>query len=270
MDGGQTAAFDAPRSFRASPGPMQARFVSQPGLTAPDGHSGFQKRDPLTLVTPQRAPEPDLAPVAGEPVAIDRAEVLDAPEPQAVAAQAVMPRALPVPAAQLAEARAVALAEGRALGLADAEAAMQAERDDLRAQARALAAALAQLAEPPLAEVDALSQSLGAAVARLASERAGQAIDLMPAPFARRIARLAERVAQGMREVSVHLHPDDLAAIAPLLTGACASELATLAVAHLVPDDRLSRGDADLRAPGLRLADLSDGVQDLQIESPQE
>jgi flagellar assembly protein FliH len=266
MDGGDSAAFGAPafepsQGFRAGPGPAQARFVSQPGLTAPDGPVGFEKRAPLALVTVPRAPEPSPPPVIAEPAP---PEPVTPPPVQ----QAVMPRPLPPAPAQLAETRAVALAEGRALGLADAEAMLRTERDGLRAQASALAAALAHLAEPPVAEVDALTQSIARAVSRLASERAGQAIDIMPAPFAHRIARLAERVAQGIRDVSVHLHPDDLAAIQPLLSEACAPDLSTLAAARLVPDASLSRGDADLRAPGLRLADLSGAAEIALIESP--
>ena len=108
--------------------------------------------------------------------------------------------------------------------------------------------------------VEALTRSLDTAVARLASERAGQAIDLQPGPFATRIARLADRLAQGMREVSIHLNPTDVQALQTFLAGAGAPELASLAAARLVPDSRLSRGDADLHAPGLRLADLIDAA----------
>jgi flagellar assembly protein FliH len=262
MDGGYSAAFEATEGLRAGHGPVKGTFVSQPGLTAPESRAGFQVRTPAALVVHLREPEPAAPP----PIIIE-------PEPPEAAApppvqQTVMPRPVSPPAAQLAETRAIALAEGRALGIADAEAALRGERDSLEAQARAFAAALARLAEPPVAEVDGLIRSISAAVARLASDRAGLAIDTMPDPFARRIARLAERVAQGMRDVSVHLHPDDLAAIGPLLSAACPPELSTLAAARLVADPSLSRGDADLRAPGMRLADLSDAAAPRPTESP--
>ena len=251
MDGMQPAVFEASEGYLSGHSPEKSRFVAQPGMIAPDGRAGFQGRAPSAFAVPLKLPEPvAAAPVAADPVA----PVIELPP---VVQQAVMPRPVQASAAQLAETRAVALAEGRAQGLAEAESALQDTRESLSAQARALAAALAHLQQPPLAEVDALTQAIAQAVARLASERAGQMIDLLPAPFARRIAHLAERVAQGMRDVSIHLHPDDLVAIGPLLTGACPPDLSTLAVARLVPDDSLSRGDADLRAPGVRLADLS-------------
>jgi flagellar assembly protein FliH len=253
MDGGNSARFDRGEAFVPGLQPAKGRFVAQPGLTAPDAVAGFTRRSPAAMVAPQKP-----AQVPAEAVAAVPAPPPAAPEPaEAPAPQAVMPRQ-PVPsAAQLAEVRAIALAEGRALGLQDAETALRAEREHLAAQARVLSAAVARLAEPPVAEVDALARTIAAAVARLASERAGQAIDTAPGPFARRIARLAERVAQGMRDVAIHLHPDDLAAVSPLVAGACPPDLTALVAARLVPDAGLMRGDADLRAPGLRVADLS-------------
>ncbi|WP_164609294.1 flagellar assembly protein FliH [Pseudotabrizicola algicola] len=187
---------------------------------------------------------------AGQGIIVeDTAPLPPAPAP-------VMPRPFVPSATQLAEARAEALAEGRAMGLAEAEAALSAQRAELTLQAQTLAAALARLAEPPMAEVDALTRSVSEAVARLASERAGLAIDAHPAAFAERIARLGERVAQGMRDVKIYLHPDDIAALLPVLVEGCPAELAALAAARLVPNATLRRGDADLRAPGLHLADL--------------
>lgn len=254
MDGALPAAFEATTDFLSGHSAEKSRFVAQPGMTAPDGRSGFQGRAPLALVVPLRRPE-QAAPEPGP--SADVAMATAVADPPSVVQPPVMPRPVQPSAAQLAETRAMALAEGRAQGIAETETALQAERDSLAAQARALAAALARLQEPPLAEVDALTQSIAGAVARLASERAGQLIDLLPDPFARRIAHLAERVSQCMRDVTIHLHPDDLEAISPLLAQACPPELSTLAAARLVADCALSRGDADLRAPGLRLADLS-------------
>jgi flagellar assembly protein FliH len=66
-----------------------------------------------------------------------------------------------------------------------------------------------------------------------------------------RIEALAERVSQGLRSLELRLHPDDLAAITPFLPD---SDLLT--ASRLVAEPRLSRGDVDIRADGIRLADL--------------
>ena len=62
---------------------------------------------------------------------------------------------------------------------------------------------------------------------------------------------MADRVAQGVRTVSVRLHPADLAAITPHLAG-----YEVTGAAALVADARLARGDVEVRAEGIRLADL--------------
>ena len=86
---------------------------------------------------------------------------------------------------------------------------------------------------------------------RLAAERAGQMIDALPTAFAARVEAMADRVAQGVRAVSVRLNPDDLAVITPHLAG-----LEVTGTAELIADARLSRGDVEVRAEGIRLADL--------------
>ena len=101
---------------------------------------------------------------------------------------------------------------------------------------------------------EALSAALSGAVRQMASARAGQAIDDMPAPFLARIEALADRVAQGVRAVTVALHPDDLAAVAPYLAG---SDLGSALVAG---DARLARGDVVVRAEGVLLSDLIGGA----------
>lgn len=142
----------------------------------------------------------------------------------------------------LARGRAEGHAEGRREAMAEAEAALGAARD-------AFAAALRGLAAAPAAS-DALAGMLADAVRTLAAQRAGQAIDALPAAFAARVAALADRVAQGMRTVTVRLHPDDLAAIAPHLAGT------DLDGVTLSPDPHLSRGDVDVRGDGIVLSDL--------------
>lgn len=230
-----------------------AGFVLTPGLCAPAEAAGFTRRDPMTRrlqgpVSPAEAPKeehaPDLAPADPAPLAI---------QPPALA-----PRPIPVTysAEQMAAARSEAHREGAAQGRAEAEAEVAAERQDLARAAQALAAAMAALTHPAPARLQELTDALNRAVLTLAAARAGQAIDSMPDPFARRVAALIERLGQGLQEVVVHLHPDDLAVVAPLLSGPVAPELALLAACRLLPDPALARGDAELHAPGLRLIDL--------------
>ncbi|MBC2834779.1 FliH/SctL family protein [Paragemmobacter straminiformis] len=181
----------------------------------------------------------------------------DAPiEAEIVAEPEIVP---PSPEEILAEARAAAFAEGhaagltkglnegRAQGLAEAEAGVVAARD-------AFVALVARLGVTGAEGGAELSAALTAAVRDMASARAGQVIDALPAPFVRRIEALADRVAQGVRAVTVALHPDDLAAITPYLPG---SELNGATVAA---DARLHRGDVVVRAEGIVLSDLIGGA----------
>jgi flagellar assembly protein FliH len=273
-----------PKLTAASPGPRAGAFVADRRLAGPA--AGRFSGRPLAAPPVARYRPVDLAALAtlanpargtGAEAAAAAARAAAALAPHAAPpdpAPAPMPRD-PAPAAEetaaanlraLAAARDEAFArgqaegraEGRAEGLAEAQAAMAAVQAEAAAAARALARALARLAEPPETAVDMLAKTMQAAVARLASQRAGQAIDAAPEPFARRVARLAARVALQQQELTVHLHPADLAAVAPLLAQACPGDLAALAAARLVGDPALARGDADLRAPGVRLADLLD------------
>jgi flagellar assembly protein FliH len=225
-----------------------AAFLPQPGLTLPEGHGRFHPREPSARALAEQArrsapPDPEPEPPLETPLP---------PAPQ----EPLMPRPSAPSPASLAEARAAAFSEGYALGRAEAAAEWGAERAAVTEQARVLALAITRLSDPPAAEVDALALTLGKVVQRLASERAGHAIDAAPAAFARRISRMAERIAQGMREVAIHLHPDDLEALRPLLENTAAPDLSALATSRLVADHGLSRGDVDLRAPGVRVAEL--------------
>ncbi len=151
------------------------------------------------------------------------------------------------------EAHAEGYRQGHAAGLAEAEAealagasqhaALQSAREIFLAAAEALATARPEQ-EAQLAA--ALSQAVG----RLASERAGLAIESHPDAFAARLRLLAQRLAQGVRAVRLTLHPEDLA----LMQGRLEAEDG-LALT-LAADPALNRGDAIVTAPGLRLADL--------------
>jgi len=58
-------------------------------------------------------------------------------------------------------------------------------------------------------------------------------------------------VAQGLRQVTLRLNPEDLQALAPHLPG---SDL--LSEARVAADPRLARGDLEVRAEGILLSDL--------------
>ncbi|NBE09141.1 FliH/SctL family protein [Paragemmobacter ruber] len=180
--------------------------------------------------------------LGGEVLAADAVEVTPAP-------------VVEDPARRLAEARSEGYAagradgieegraEGRAAALAEAEAGLVPARD-------AFVAALAGLTGGADAAGN-MAEVIGQAVRKLAAERAGQMIDALPAAFAARVEAMADRVAQGVRAVSVRLHPADLAAITPHLAGCEVAGAATL-----MADDRLARGDVEVRAEGITLADL--------------
>ncbi len=188
--------------------------------------------------------------LAGEMLGAEAAEVAPAP-------------AVEDPGRRLAEARAEGyssgradgfdegLAQGRAEGRAEAQAAAEADLGATIGPARdAFVAVAARLvAGPDLA--DGIAGVIADAVRQLAAERAGQMIDALPEAFAVRVEAMADRVAQGVRAVSVRLNPDDLAAITPHLAG-----FEVVGAAALVPDARLARGDVEVRAEGIRLADL--------------
>jgi len=240
--------------FTADARQDEGRFVPQPNLIAPEGFATFRGKSPAQraealqdiIETPQMGTAlQHAAETAQQPL----------PDPQFAEPQAVMPRAAVPGAAQLAEARATAFAEGHAQGRAETLAELEQERAALTLQANTLTAAIECLTNPPAAELESLTVSLSRAVARLASERAGQAIDAAPAGLARRIAGLAEQVAQGMRDMEIHLNPDDLTALRPVLAAVGDSGLACLQSCRLVPNQSLSRGDAELRAPGVRILD---------------
>lgn len=184
------------------------------------------------------------------PVKVVEAEWVEEPAAAAAPNEPVAPPP-PDPAIVLAEAQArghaAGLAEGHAKGMAEGRAQALAELDAARAAFVAAAKGLSH-AGPDLS--DQIAALMASAVRDLAAQRAGQAIDAMPKPFIARIAKLADRVAQGIRTVTLRLNPDDLSAIAPHLAGT------DLDGATLTPDPALNRGDVEVRADGIRLADV--------------
>lgn len=235
-----------------------AEFVPL-ALGLPRGRQGFE---PLSLV--RRPPEP---PPRGE---LPAELALTLPEPAAEAAEPApfAPGLLEAIEAARAEGFREGLHEGltqgEALGLAEGQTQGR-EEGQREARARAEAelsharrlfeTAAARLSVPDAGDVSTLSAALSAAVARLASERAGLAIDSHPEAFARRIAALADRIGQGLRDVTIHLNPEDLAVLSGHLTAS-----ALLGQTPLLPDPALARGDAEVRAEGVTLSDVLSSV----------
>ncbi|WP_096785545.1 FliH/SctL family protein [Rhodobacter sp. CZR27] len=216
-------------------------------------------RTPLSLpdpATPFRA-----TPLAGLVRGIaSEADAILLPEPDPAEVQA-LPQAPDPQALEAARAEGHAAGhaegwrEGHAAGLAEGNLAGRAEAQAALATARAaFEAAVARLASPAAADTARLAEAIDQAVRALAAQRAGLAIDDHPETFVARIEALADRVSQGLRQVALRLNPDDLAAMTPHLG---TSEL--LAAARLQPDPRLARGDVEIRAEGIVLADLLGG-----------
>lgn len=142
-------------------------------------------------------------------------------------------------------------AEGLALGRTEAQSVLEKTATDDLATARALFMRAAEALAPPEAVMTHdLSINIEKAVLRLASDRAGQAIDQNPTPFMARIDRIADRVSQGLRAVRVALHPDDLILIENHLLGFLP------AGSVLTADTALMRGDVVIKAPSVTLSDL--------------
>ncbi|SNX67776.1 flagellar assembly protein FliH [Cereibacter ovatus] len=212
-----------------------ARGLGRTPLRLPEPAGAFRAM-PMAGLVRGKAPEGAALEVEEPPPAVEIAPPPPpAPDPALIEAAR---------AEGFAAGHAAGLAEGQALGRTEAEAALDKAR-------RAFEAAAARLSAPTAADTAHLAQAIDHAVRLLAGQRAGLAIDAHPAAFAARIEALADRVSQGLRQVSVRLNPQDLAAVTPHLAG---SDL--LAEARLAADPRLGRGDAEIRAEGIVLSDL--------------
>ena len=111
--------------------------------------------------------------------------------------------------------------------------------------------ALMALAKPQSVDVELLSQSMQAAVIRLAAARIGMAIDELPEIMLTRIDALAEAACKKAAAGQVIMHPDDCAVIAPIIA-ARPDPLVIEANAAL------QRGDIRIRFDGIELDDLID------------
>jgi len=111
--------------------------------------------------------------------------------------------------------------------------------------------ALVALAKPQSVDVERLSQSMQAAVIRLAAARIGMAIDELPEIMLTRIEALAEAAGKKAVAGQVIMHPDDCAVIAPII--AARPDLLVIEA-----NAALQRGDIRIRFDGIELDDLID------------
>lgn len=210
--------------------------------------SGFKARDFQQVESlPPEAPvfdepaTPAMAPVAEPQVSAQPAQV----QPAHIDIEAIRAEAFE---AGKNEGMIHGLAQGRAEGRIQGE--TEANQKILEARA-AFEAVTANLSTLTAGDISTLTATVTDAINALASQRAGTVIEEMPENFVARVEALADRVAQGVRQVTVRLNADDLAAIEPYLED---SEL--LSENRIVADGRLGRGDVDVRAGAITLSDI--------------
>jgi len=108
----------------------------------------------------------------------------------------------------------------------------------------------------PLARLeDEVVGALGDLSVRIAGNLVGRAYEAEPALLAALVKEAIGTVGNSNREVEVRLHPDDIAALAPLLSLPEGQRLA--------PDLGLSRGDLRVHAEAVRI----DGTLDARLHS---
>lgn len=136
--------------------------------------------------------------------------------------------------------------EGHAAGLADGHAEGFAQG---QAEVRRLTAQIEGILDNftrPLARLEGeVTAALGELAVRIAGSLVGRAYDIDPTLLSALVGEAIDAVGSTGREVEVRLHPDDIAALAPLLTLA--------ADVRLVPDPVLGRGDLRVHAEAVRI-----------------
>ncbi len=106
----------------------------------------------------------------------------------------------------------------------------------------------------PLARLeDEVTAALGELSVRIAGSLVGRAYDADPVLLSDLVSEALDAVGGSTRDVEVRLHPDDIAALAPLL--------AMMTGIRLVPDLALGRGDLRVHAEAVRI----DGTLDARL-----
>ena len=137
--------------------------------------------------------------------------------------------------------------DGQAAGRAEGQATAAGELEQTIQKFESAALALSKASAVDLSR---LQSSLNAVICRLASDRAGVAIDDMPEGLIARIEEMAEQIISKTAHPVIRLHPEDLAAIAPLAT-----QREALKPYKFEADDTLDRSDIMVWADGICLDD---------------
>lgn len=182
------------------------------------------------------------------------------PQPAFHEAKAEKPRDF---AAELEAARKAGWDEGYLNGVTAGREEAQAEfhetenrsMEDARSLLLAAASRLSNLED---SDVETLQDAMLSAIARLASERTGREIDTHPTAFLTKVLRVAERISQGTRNVTLSMNPSDLRAI----HGQMGDDAGRLPA--MVPEAGLGRGDFVVRTGGIELADI------LALDTPEQ
>lgn len=225
-----------------------------------------------TADAPEMPPEmPAEMPAVGDAGQTPTADAAEQPNPEAMAGDAAAStdigiaadgenaaaQATPTSPFETAQAaydrgHAEGVTAGRTAAENELRVAIQAETEAKFAdKVSAFETALMALAKPQSVDVELLSQSMQAAVIRLAAARIGMAIDELPEIMLTRIDALAEAACKKAAAGQVFMHPDDCAVIAPIIA-ARPDPLVIEANAAL------QRGDIRIRFDGIELDDLID------------
>lgn len=173
----------------------------------------------------------------------DTAQRWLAPEfdPRPVPPPAPAPERLGPSVEELAAIEKAARDEGYAAGHAEGLAAGQAEVKRLQAQLGAILRALGA----PLADLDQeVGEALGALAVRIAGSLLEEAYVAEPERLARLVRATLETAGMERSAAEIHLHPQDLALLKPLLEGDALK---------LVNDASLRRGDLRVHGSSLRV-----------------
>ncbi|SBV36097.1 Flagellar assembly protein FliH [uncultured Stenotrophomonas sp.] len=142
--------------------------------------------------------------------------------------------------------------EGLEQGRAEGHAQGQAEVRRLTAQIEGI---LDNFGRPLVRLEDEVVAALGELAVRIAGHLVGRAYEAEPALLRDLVNEALDAVGGSSRDVEVRLHPDDIAALAPLLSLAPGQRLS--------PDPGLSRGDLRVHAESVRI----DGTLDARLRA---
>ncbi|MEK9850503.1 MAG: FliH/SctL family protein, partial [Candidatus Puniceispirillum sp.] len=135
------------------------------------------------------------------------------------------------------------------------KAAADQQDQQLLAAINSFTAASEALTQPDNIDLSQLSTAMYGAIAKLASERAGIAIDAHPDAFAARIERMIARIRDNLETPLIRLHPDDATAI----TSTLETKMAPRQI-QIISDGTLNRGDAQINVGDIGVIDLIEAV----------